>query len=73
MASSVGRGFSRPHDQRFRNHNVGRRWISAASGPRLWTLIKIRMSSGDSLAYSTSTSKYRSWSKTLVSINSYSG
>ena len=44
----------------------------AGSGPRLHTLIWMRMSSGVLLAYSTKTSKYRSPLKIPVSSSSYS-
>jgi len=61
------------HDaQSFRNHSVGRRCSSAASGPRLAAVIFTRMSSGPALAHSTKMSKYRSSLKTRVSSNSYS-
>ena len=60
------------HDQVFRNQSVGSTWSRAASGPRLWTVTRIRMSSGPSLAYSRKTSKYRSSSKMPVSSSSYS-
>ena len=63
---------SPPHDHVFRNPSVGSTWISAGSGPRLQTVIWIRMSSGSTLAYSTNTSKYRSSSKMPVSSSSYS-
>ena len=43
--------------QSLRNQRVGRRWISAGSGPRLCAVIRTRISSGPSLAYSTNTSK----------------
>ena len=39
------------------NHNVGKTRSRAASGPRLWTVIRMTTSSGLSLAYSTKTSK----------------
>jgi hypothetical protein len=45
------------HDQTFLNHNVGSRCSGAAPGPRLVAVIRIRMSSGADLAYSTKTSK----------------
>src|SRR5512138_854250 len=41
----------------FRNQRVGSTCSSATSGPRFQIVILIRMSSGDSLAYSTKTSK----------------
>jgi hypothetical protein len=44
-------------DQSFRNHSVGKRCSSAASGPRLAVVILTRMSSALPLAYSTKTSK----------------
>ena len=47
------------HVQVLRNQRVGSRWSKAASGPRLRTLIWIRMSWGSAFAYSTNTSKYR--------------
>ena len=53
----TGRSAVPCQDHRLRNQSVGRTWSSAASGPRLWTLIRIRTSSGESLAYSTNTSK----------------
>ena len=55
-AASAGRSLP-CQDHSLRNHSVGRTCSSAASGPRLWTVIWIRMSSGDALAYSTNTSK----------------
>ena len=60
------------HDHVLRNHSVGSTWSGASPAPRLWTVMRQRMSSGASLAYSTSTSKYRSSSKMPVSISSYS-
>jgi hypothetical protein len=54
---SPGRGTSPPHDQVLRNQIVGRTCRVAGSGSRLWTVIRIRMSSGEALAYSTKTSK----------------
>jgi hypothetical protein len=62
-----GFGRSSPHDQVLRNQRVGKTRSRAASGPRLWTVMRTRMSSGLSFAYSTNTSKYRSSSKMLVS------
>ena len=59
-------------DQSLRNHSVGSRCRSAASGPRLVAEIFTRMSSAAPLAYSTNTSKYRSSLKTPVSSSSYS-
>ena len=56
-ASAAGRGPSAPQDQVLRNQSVGSTCSVAASGPRLWTVIWIRMSSGDAFAYSTNTSK----------------
>ena len=50
-------------DQVLRNHKVGSTCSRAASGPRLWMLIRISTSSGAALAYSTTTSKWRSSSK----------
>src|SRR5208337_4088826 len=52
-----GLGVPGHHVQMLRNHRVGRTSILAASGPRLLTLIWMRMSSGDCLAYSVKTSK----------------
>ncbi len=43
--------------QSLRNQSVGSRCSSAASGPRLVAVIRIRRSCGPSLAYSTKTSK----------------
>ena len=63
---------SSPQDQVLRNHSVGRTRSRAASGPRLCTVMRTRMSSGPSFAYSTNTSKYRSSSKAPVSSSSYS-
>jgi hypothetical protein len=40
-----------------RNQRVGNRWSAAVSGPRFVAAIRIRMSSGETLAYSTWTSK----------------
>src|SRR5271157_623517 len=54
---SDGLGVPGHHVQVLRNHRVGRTSILAASGPRLLTLIWMRTSSGDCLAYSTNTSK----------------
>lgn len=64
---SKGFGWSSPQDQVFRNHSVGKTRTRAASGPRLCTVMRMRMSSGLSFAYSTKTSKYRSSSNTCVS------
>src|SRR5215471_915768 len=52
-------GFGVPghHVQILRNHRVGRTCNAAGAGPRLHTLIWMRMSSGACLAYSTNTSK----------------
>ena len=69
---SAGRGASPPHDHVLRNQRVGSTSSAAGSGPRLHTVIWMRMSCGEALAYSTNTSKYRSGSKTPVSSNSYS-
>ena len=52
-----GRGVSSPQDQVLRNQIGGKRWISAASGPRLMTWMRTSTSSGEPLAYSTKTSK----------------
>ncbi len=57
LAASRGRGLPAAQDQVLRNHRVGSRWQSAASGPRLVTLTRIRMSSTSHLAYSTTISK----------------
>ena len=68
LDDSVRRSPSKParrpglSDRRARTTGCGTRASAGraarpASGPRLWTLIWIRMSSGDSLAYSTKTSK----------------
>ena len=72
VCRSAGRGASPPHDHVLRNQRVGRTCSVAASGPRFVTVIWISRSSGAPLAYSTSTSKYRSWSNTPVSRSSYS-
>src|SRR4029453_1844077 len=48
---------SSPQDQVLRNHSVGKTRRRAASGPRLCTVMRTRMSSGPSFAYSTNTSK----------------
>ena len=58
-ATRAIRGFAPPprHDHVLRNHSVGSTCSGAASGPRLHTLIRTRMSSGDAFAYSTNTSK----------------
>ena len=61
-----------PRSSVLRNQIVGSRVSGAGSGPRLATLILIRMSSTSALAYSTKTSKYRSSLKTPVSISSNS-
>ena len=53
----AGRGSSPPHDQVLRNQSVGRRWMAAGSGPRFVTVMRIAVSVGFALAYSTSTSK----------------
>ena len=45
------------HDQVLRNQRCGKRWSGAAAGPRLSTVIAMRMSLGPRLAYSTVTSK----------------
>src|ERR1700675_300222 len=68
---SEGLRSSPPHDHVLQNHSVGRTRSRAASGPRLCTEIRTRMSSGPALAYSTNTSKYRSSLKTPVSSSSY--
>src|SRR5262245_55915177 len=47
----------RPQDQVLRNQRVGRTSRRAGSGPRLATVMRIRTSSGDALAYSAKTSK----------------
>ena len=60
-------------DQQFRNQIVGSKRIRAASGPRLLTVMRTRMSSGVLFAYSTTTSKYRSSSNIPVSNSSNSG
>ena len=46
-----------PHDHVLRNQSVGSTWSAAGSGPRLATVSRTRMSSGEALAYSTNTSK----------------
>src|SRR3982074_1800222 len=58
-STSLMTGFDWPadHDQVLRNQSVGSTCRVAAWGPRLATLIWMRVSSGDSLAYSTNTSK----------------
>ena len=53
----AGFGPGRPQDQVLRNQRVGRTRSRAASGPRLWTVIRTSTSSGPPFAYSTSTSK----------------
>src|SRR5438445_12578883 len=62
-----------PHDQVLRNQNVGSRCSVSALGPRLATPIRISISLGEDLAYSTVTSKYRLSAKTPVSSSSNSG
>ena len=57
LRCSVGADRVGRQDQVLRNHSVGSTCSVAASGPRLCTVIRIRMSSGDALAYSTNTSK----------------
>src|SRR5215472_14202597 len=54
---NVGLGVPGHHVQMLRNHRVGSTCNVAGSGPRLHTLIWMRMSSGVCLAYSTKTSK----------------
>ena len=68
-----GRGVSWSQDEVFRNTAWGSTNSGAASGPRLCAVIRMRMSPGDALAYSTTTSKYRSSSNTPVSRSSNSG
>ena len=46
-----------PQIQVFRNHNVGKTWSRAVSGPRFVTVIRMRMSSGVFFAYSAQTSQ----------------
>src|SRR4029453_7831499 len=48
-----------PQDHWLRNQVVGNKGSAAASGPRLATVIRIRMSLGDAFAYSAKTSKSR--------------
>jgi len=63
--SSAIRGLGRQyslvscHVQLLRNQSVGNRWSGAASGPRLATVRRIKISSGEAFAYSAVTSKYR--------------
>ena len=52
-----GFGVSSDQDQVLRNQSVGSTVSSAASGPRLVMPTAMRISSGPSLAYSTTTSK----------------
>src|SRR4029450_8175848 len=51
---AVREGLGEParQDQVLRNQIVGRTWSGAGSGPRLWAVIWMRMSSGAALAYS---------------------
>src|SRR5262245_45462727 len=70
--TTVGRSLP-PHDQVSRNQSVGSTWIVAASEPRFVTATRATTSSGDALAYSTTTSKYLHSSRTPVSSSSYSG
>jgi hypothetical protein len=44
-------------DHVFRNHRVGKTWRTAASSPRLATVIRMTVSSGPAFKYSTKTSK----------------
>ena len=64
---SEGFGSGSPKVHVFRNHSVGSTRSRAASGPRLCTVMLMRMSSGLAFAYSTNTSKYRSSWNTPVS------
>jgi hypothetical protein len=45
------------HIQKLRNHRLGNSSSAAASGPRLATATRIRMSCGAAFAYSTNPSK----------------
>ncbi len=56
-ARSTGRAVPGFHDQVLRAQSCGSTCSRAASGPRFSTVIRIRMSSGAALAYSTVTSK----------------
>ena len=69
---STGRETPSFQDHVFRNQSVGSTYNVAGSGPRLNTVILIRMFSGVSFAYSTKTSKYLSSSNIPVSSSSYS-
>ena len=68
-------GFAEPsHDHVLRNHAVGSTWIVSVSWPAFVTCISTSSSAASSLlAYVTSVTQYRSWSKTPVSRISYSG
>src|SRR5215510_2249465 len=67
-----GRGSSPCHDHGSRSQTVGRRCTVEAADPRLQTVIWMRISSGEALAYSTKTSKYLLSLNTPVSSSSYS-
>ena len=75
LAASRSDGLAEPsQDQVLRNHAVGSTWIVSASRPSFVTLISTSRSAASSLlAYVTSVTQYRSWSKTPVSRISYSG
>src|SRR5213596_938227 len=49
--------YVRPQDHWLRNQAIGSKCSVAASGPRLATVIRIRMSLGDAFAYSAKISK----------------
>jgi hypothetical protein len=57
LCGKEGFGWSGHHIQVLRNHRVGSTARLAVFGPRLATLIRIRMSVGAAFAYSTKTSK----------------
>ena len=57
LAFFVHPSWLQPQIQVFRNHNVGKTWSRAVSGPRFVTVIRMRMSSGVFFAYSAQTSQ----------------
>src|SRR5580765_4103189 len=63
----------KPHDHVFRNQIVGSTLIGASSGPRLQTVILMRIEVASAFAYSMNTSKYLLSLKMPVSSNSNSG
>ena len=57
LAAAQASVTSGDHVHALRNQSVGRTCSVAASGPRFSTVMRMSMSSGEALAYSTKTSK----------------